>query len=163
MNILIRPLKVDDAYTSVRWRNDPEVFKYTGNTYDHEISIESELNWIKKVIANTRDYRCAIIADNVYVGNIYLTDIADGVGYYHIFIGEKSYWGKGIAKKASQLIIEYGFEVLGLNQIRLRVRKANTAAFALYKSLGFSIADEDEMLLMTLQKELNFHRSLYNK
>lgn len=150
MEVQIRPLKVEDAYTSVRWRNDPEVFKYTGNTYDHEITLESELNWIKRVIANSRDYRCAIIVDNVYVGNIYLTDIAERVGLYHIFIGEKSYWGKGIAKKASQLIIEYGFKVLGLSQIRLRVRKANTAALALYRSLGFQEITQNDLIEMCL-------------
>ena len=33
MKVTIRPLVESDAYTSVKWRNDPEVFKYTGNTY----------------------------------------------------------------------------------------------------------------------------------
>ena len=32
MKVTIRPLVESDAYTSVKWRNDPEVFKYTGNT-----------------------------------------------------------------------------------------------------------------------------------
>ncbi len=152
MIVQIRPLKIEDAYTSVRWRNDPEVFKYTGNTYNHEITIDSELKWIENVISNPRDYRCAIIADNVYIGNIYLTDIADGVAHYHIFIGEKSYWGKGIAKMASVQIIEYGFNVLGLNQIKLNVRPANKSALNLYTSLGFKKIKENEMIEMSLTK-----------
>ena len=57
MQVTIRPLIEDDAYTSVKWRNDPEVFKYTGNTYAHEITIESELNWIRKVMSNPNEYR----------------------------------------------------------------------------------------------------------
>ncbi len=28
MNVTIRPLVEEDAYTSVKWRNDPEVFKF---------------------------------------------------------------------------------------------------------------------------------------
>lgn len=46
MKVSIRPLKIEDAYTSVKWRSDTEVFRYTGNTYDHIITIEDELAWI---------------------------------------------------------------------------------------------------------------------
>lgn len=150
MQVTIRPLKEEDAYTSVKWRNDPEVFKYTGNTYNHEITIESELAWIRKVIANPNDYRCAIIANGVYVGNIYLTDINDGVAHYHIFIGDKSYWGKGVAKLASLQIIEYGFRTLKLNKIFLRVKKMNLSACYLYKALGFKeIQTDGEWITMS--------------
>ena len=115
MNVRIRPLKEQDAYTSVKWRNDPEVFKFTGNIYNHEITIDNELEWIRKVTANPTDYRCAILVDEVYVGNIYLTDIKEGTAHFHIFIGDKSYWGKGVAKRASLLILEYAFNVLNIN------------------------------------------------
>ena len=103
MNVTIRPLVEEDAYTSVNWRNDPEVFKFTGNTYKTQITIDNELEWIRKVIANTNDYRCGILADEVYVGNIYLTNIQEGKAHYHIFIGNKNFWGKGVAKRASVL------------------------------------------------------------
>lgn len=151
MEVTIRPLVEEDAYTSVKWRNDPEVFKYTGNTYKHEIKIENELEWIRKVIVNPSDYRCAILADGVYVGNIYLTDIHDGKAHYHIFIGDKSYWGKGVAKQASSLILAYGFHVLHLKQICLRVRKQNVPAYNLYLKLGFSeLAADGDWITMII-------------
>ena len=137
MEVTIRPLKEEDAYTSFKWRNDQEVFKYTGNTYDHEITIENELEWIRKVIANDNNYRCAILADGVYVGNIYLDDINTSQAHYHIFIGNKDYWGKGIAKKASMLILQKAFTKPMMQSIKLRVRKENTSAYYLYKTLGF--------------------------
>lgn len=137
MNVRIRPLKEQDAYTSVKWRNDPEVFKFTGNIYNHEITIDNELEWIRKVTANPTDYRCAILVDEVYVGNIYLTDIKEGTAHFHIFIGDKSYWGKGVAKRASLLILEYAFKVLNIKEVLLRVRNVNTSAYNLYLRLGF--------------------------
>lgn len=137
MQVTIRPLVEQDAYTSYHWRNDPEVFKYTGNTYSHEITLECELDWIRRVMANSNDYRCAIMADDRYVGNIYLTDIHDGIATYHIFIGDKNCWGKGVAKQASQLIIEYAFCQLHLHTIQLRVKRENVRAIRLYQSLGF--------------------------
>lgn len=147
MQVTIRPLEEQDAYTSVKWRNDPEVFKYTGNTYDHEITIESKINWIRKVIKNNKigkDYRCAILADGEYVGNIYLTDIDGLTANYHIFIGNKDYWGKGAAKQASLLILKYAFDGLQLKSVSLRVRKDNISAFNLYKNLGFQeVEDKD--------------------
>lgn len=154
MDVKIRPLEIKDAYTSVKWRNDPEVFKYTGNTYNHIITIDSELEWIKKVMANPNDYRCAIIAEGKYVGNIYLTDIEGGKATYHIFIGDKEYWGKGVAYKASQHIIEYGFQYLNLNEIVLKVRRENNRAYTLYKKLGFQEYDLDgNWCSMCLQKQ----------
>ena len=144
MNVIIRPLQVSDAYTSVKWRNDPEVFKYTGNTYSHVITIDNELEWIRNVMSNQNEYRCAILADGIYVGNIYLTDIKDGDAEYHIFIGERSHWGKGIARLASEQIIEYGFTQLQLNCINLRVKVANKRACSLYQALGFVEVDSDD-------------------
>lgn len=153
MNVTIRPLVEEDAYTSVKWRNDSEVFKFTGNTYKTKITIDNELEWIRKVIANTNDYRCAILVDDVYVGNIYLTDINDGKAHYHIFIGDKKYWGKGIAKQASLLILEYSFNVLKLDEVYLRVRKENISAYHLYLNLGFSeIFSEEQWIGMVIKK-----------
>lgn len=153
MNVEIRPLKEEDAYVSVKWRNDPEVFKYTGNVYDHEITIESELNWIRDIIKRENEYRCAIQVDGVYVGNIYLTNIGNNNAEYQIFIGNKDYWGKGIAKKASQLIIDYGFSKLGLDKIELQVRPVNQSAMKLYHRLGFKEVEEGpEFVKMELKK-----------
>ena len=143
MDITIRPLQENDAYTSVKWRNDPEVFKYTGNTYDHKISLESELEWIRKVISNHNEYRCAILVDGVYVGNIYLTDIDGVYAHYHIFIGNKKYWGKGVAKQASQQILHYAFDQLMLQSVLLRVQEENYVAIKLYKNLGFKEVNSD--------------------
>ena len=144
MNVTIRPLQEEDAYTSVIWRNDPDVFKFTGNTYNHEITIDSELNWIRKVINNAVEYRCAILANDIYVGIIYLTNIEQGKAEYHIFLGNKEFWGKGVAYKASLLILEYGFIKLKLNSITLKVNKENMSAYNLYKKLGFVDINSEE-------------------
>lgn len=151
MEVKIRPLIEEDAYTSVTWRNDPEVFKYTGNTYKNRITLEKELEWIKKIISNSDEYRCAILADGVYVGNIYLTGIDNGKAHYHIFIGNKDYWGKGVAKQASKLIIDYAFSQLNIKTIWLRVKINNITAYHLYLKLGFEETSRDaEWITMAL-------------
>ncbi len=136
-SVIIRPLVENDAAISYRWRNDKEVFQYTGANYQNYIDEPCERNWLARVIKNTNEYRCAIEVDGVYVGNIYLTDI-DGVSAeYQIFIGEKSYWGQGIATEASRQIIRYAFEELNLAKVYLNVKPQNSRAIRLYKRLGF--------------------------
>lgn len=144
MNITIRPLVREDAYTSYRWRNIPELWIHTEFRATREITPEDELAWIEKVTIDPTSARFAILADGVYVGNIYLTNIENGTGKYHIFIGEKDYWGKGIARRASVLIIDYGKSELGLRAIVLGVMQGNGAAYHLYESLGFVRTDEKE-------------------
>ena len=63
--------------------------------------------------------------------------------HYHVFIGNKEYWGKGVAKQASKLILAYAFNVLKLESVKLRVRKENISAFMLYEKLGFEVDSED--------------------
>lgn len=144
MEVKIRPLVEDDARTSFRWRNDPEIWKYTGSSPDREITLVDEIQWIKKAIADPSSYRFAILADNVYVGNVYLTGVDEKRGEYHIFLGEKSYAGKGIAREASKRIIQFGKDVLKLEEIRLEVKPENARAVGLYESLGFVAIKTDE-------------------
>lgn len=137
MEVTIRPLQQSDAYISYKWRNDPEVFKYTGAVYQNEISLETELEWINKVIQNKDEFRCAILVDGVYVGNIYLTGITTSSADYHIFIGNRYYWGKGVARQASELILKHAFDELKLQNVKLRVNVQNIKALKLYEGLGF--------------------------
>ena len=156
MKVEIRLLQASDAYTSYMWRNDPDVFKYTGNVYENIITLETELEWIRRVIKNENEYRCAILADGEYVGNIYLTDITDTMAEYHIFLGNKNFWGKGIAKKASELILEYAFDVLNLKNIYLKVRKENKSAVLLYNSLGFREEENDGIWSLMKKSNIDF-------
>jgi len=136
-NVLIRPLIIEDANISWRWRNDKEIWKHTGNRPDIEITQEIESKWIANVIKQITSRRFAIIVDGIYVGNIQLTDLTDNAGQYHIFIGEKEYWGKGVAKSATYQILYFAKEVLKLKQVFLFVKKTNIAAQKVYEKSGF--------------------------
>jgi len=40
MKVIIRPLQETDAFISNKWRNNPDIWKYTGNKPDKEITLE---------------------------------------------------------------------------------------------------------------------------
>ena len=139
MKVDLRPLQEKDAYVSVKWRNIPEIWIHTTFSARHEITIEDELRWIRKVLADPTGLRFAILADGEYVGNLYLTDMTNEKAEFHIFIGDLSVWGRGIAKEATSQAIELGRN-LGLKRLELRVKEENKAALSIYDKLGFKIA-----------------------
>jgi len=152
LDVHIRPLCEEDAKTSYKWRNNQEIWRFTGSRPAGEVTIDDELAWIRRVIADRTCKRFAIMVDEVYVGNIYLTDIKDGIAEYHLFIGEVDYWGKGIARLASEQILVYARKVLKLHTIELGVRKENIVALKLYHSLKFKkYAIRDGLIRMKLE------------
>lgn len=154
-SVYLRPLSVPDAATSYKWRNNPIIWKFTEYKPDKKIDFATESDWIKKSLKVKNDYRFAIclLETGQYIGNIQLINIADKAGDYHIFIGDTFYWGKGIAKEATQLILNYGFIKLGLDFINLKVHQDNTIAKAIYQKMGFnSIGSQGDFILMTLEK-----------
>ena len=158
MKTYIRPLCIEDANTSYKWRNDTEVWHLTGNCPNKEITKEIESEWLKKILTNSDEARFAIIekTKNVYIGNIYLTNIKDKTAQYHIFIGNKQYWGQGYAYEASILIIEYAKTQLFLETIFLKVNAKHINAIFLYHKLGFEITSLEED---TYTMELRFKKN----
>src|SRR5215218_1914784 len=141
--VYIRPLKTSDATVSYKWRNDPEVWQFTGSRPDQLITVETEHQWIEGVIGKSDERRFAICIKETeqYIGNIQLTNIKDSKAQYHVFIGEKCFWGKGLAKEATHLILKYAFDELKLDEVYLDVRLDNKNAFHLYKKVGFELTD----------------------
>tara|TARA_R110002012_G_scaffold48720_3_gene126569 strand:+ start:2404 stop:3897 length:1494 start_codon:yes stop_codon:yes gene_type:complete len=151
VNILIRPLTIEDAAVSYKWRNDPEIWRFTGARPSMEITAQVEREWLANTLKDKTKSRFAILVDGVYVGNIQLTDIiVNKTAEFHIFIGEKTMWGKGVAREATYQILTYAKEVLKLRTVFLEVRKEHKAAIKSYEKNGFVtqeiIADSIKMV-----------------
>jgi RimJ/RimL family protein N-acetyltransferase len=54
-----------------------------------------------------------------------------------IFIGEKSCWNKGIGTEAIKLLLDFGFNVLNLQNVMLQVYSFNERAVGAYEKCGF--------------------------
>ena len=85
------------------------------------------------------------------IGSVYLRDIDREAeqAEFVIFIGEEEWLGRGIGEEAAKLILDYGFEELGLHKIKLRVLADNKRAIASYQKAGFVEEGyfRDELLL----------------
>lgn len=151
--VSIRALKESDALTSYKWRNDPEVWKYTGTRPNSIITEDIELSWIRKVLRDETSKRFAILYNDNYVGNVQLTDINSIDAEFHIFIGEKENWGKGISNEATKQILFYAKEELKLLRVYLKVNKNNLGAVKSYERNGFYLVRK-ELDTFFMEKEL---------
>ena len=138
-NIYLRPLRYSDASISYKWRNDSEVWSYTGNRPTKLITLEIEQDWISNVLKRKNEARYAIctIENDKYIGNAQLIGIENETAEFHIFIGDKNYWGKGIGKEVTKKMILIGFRDLNLKSIYSDVDMENIPSIHLLISAGF--------------------------
>ena len=154
-SVYLRPLKFEDAKTSYKWRNNPKIWEFTPFKPTKLISLAMEKVWLKKALKNKNEYRFAIclLETGQYIGNIQLINVKNNSGCFHVFIGEPSFWSKGIGKEATSLILNYGFTKLGLDFITLGVHKMNAFAKSVYYKMGFQpISEDGDFIEMALEK-----------
>ncbi|MGL5440027.1 MAG: GNAT family N-acetyltransferase [Filifactoraceae bacterium] len=139
----IRELCFDDVKPMISWMNDDRVscyFTFHGKVFTEEMG----KNFVKASLESTTEKHMAIVDDNNrYLGTVSLKDI-DMKGKKAEFAIALSYeaQGKGIARKATDEILEYGFNILGLERIFLNVLSDNYRAIRLYESCGFTYEGE---------------------
>lgn len=119
-NIFLRRLTEEDATEDyVRWMNDPEINQYLESRF-YKQSIESCKAFIRSV-SNDNNYQFGIFLKETgkHIGNIKIGSI----NHYHKYadigflIGEKQYWGRGIATEAIKLATDYAFNTLKLHKL----------------------------------------------
>ncbi|AYD39954.1 N-acetyltransferase [Clostridium fermenticellae] len=131
----------EDITELERWYNDIYFLRF----YDMVVSYPHEKSELKEMISSIRrsnnEYIFAIrtIQDNKLIGITGFEDILwnNGTGVIYIGIGKQEYRGRGFAKEALYLTMEFGFEELNLNRIQLNVIEYNKSAIGLYEKLGF--------------------------
>jgi RimJ/RimL family protein N-acetyltransferase len=75
---------------------------------------------------------------NEYIGTIELYDIRYDVATLGIIIGEKTHWSRGYGPEAIEALLNYAFNKLSLERVKLNTFSDNVRAQAAFKKLGFS-------------------------
>ncbi len=133
----IRPLEESDCAALRTWQADPA------------IAASLAKQKLQQLLASERDWDCErrftdlfVICrkgDDEVVGMLGFTEIDRQTkqAEFSKMIGEPSARGKGYAGRATRTVIDYGFDVLGLNRIYLHTLDGNIKNIRLNQSLGF--------------------------
>lgn len=157
--IILRLLKREDLSHTLSWRNQDDIRKWFRNTAI--ISVDSHYTWFEQYLELDNDYIFLIIAKNlnsIPIGQISIYNInwdAKTAEFGRLLIGEPRAKGRGLAKEATRLLLDYAFNTFGLQKIVLEVKNENTPAKAVYLDTGFiEISRKDDFILMAIQKDI---------
>ena len=135
----LRPLVKEDAALLYEWLNDAEIMLSLGDEIYGKFS-KSELEKEIEAHPQGNSYQFMIeTKEGVGIGRCILfnVDSSNNSAMMGIFLGDRKQWGKGLAKEAMELLIEFGFGILNLHSIFLGVFAFNERARRLYESIGF--------------------------
>ena len=138
--IRLRPINKKDTHLIVKWRNNDNVKK--NFVFQEKFTEELHNKWMDDKVASGSVVQFIIIEKetNDPIGSVYFRDIDydKKIAEFGIFIGEDSKRGKGFGNEAVELALQYGFDMLKLNEIFLRVYADNKAAVKSYEKVGFN-------------------------
>ena len=147
-NLRIRPLIDSDKTQLEKWLSNPEVLQYyegRDNPFDMD-KVEQEFFDDKDSAT-----RCLIEYDEAPIGYIQFYEIDEEerkhYGYADLkeviygmdqFIGETSYWNKGIGTKLVSSVAKYLIREKGADRIVMDPRTQNERAIYCYEKCGFT-------------------------
>ena len=136
----LSPCVEGDAEKWATWFNDTETTLLLGDEVYQPTQPSAERESILHSIS--KQYQMFEIIDlqtDEAIGRIMLFDInhINRCAMVGIVIGEKSFWGKGYGQESLKLILDYGFNLLNLNNIMLGTFEFNQRSIAAYIKVGF--------------------------
>lgn len=133
------PMRRDLIPTYLRWINDLEVARFVGMV--QPMTEEQETRWYDRLVNEEDAVNFTIyeMASRQPIGTVALHGVnhQDGTAELGIAIGDAEMHGQGYGTEAVALMCDYGFNVLGLTNIMLRLIAFNERALRAYTKAGF--------------------------
>jgi RimJ/RimL family protein N-acetyltransferase len=135
----VHELDVNDNY--YYWMNDPEINQYMETRFFPQ-SKTSILQYVRDHTGNSNEvfFASCLLDNDLHIGNCKLGAInwINRRAEISMFIGEKSYWRRGLGTEIIGLIVRYGFETLGLHRLTSGVIDTNEGSKRMFENNGFT-------------------------
>lgn len=140
-NLYLGPVSKKQIPILLKWMHDIDVLKYITQIYFNH-SEETVEEYLDKCLKSPTKYYFGIYLNNgELIGgtNLDHVDTLNRTASLGIIIGEKQHWSKGYGTEALKLLVDYGFNILNLNNIMLTVIDFNGRAQRCYEKVGFKL------------------------
>jgi ribosomal-protein-alanine N-acetyltransferase len=133
----LRPPRADEASQMTTWFEDLEVTRFI--KLRHPPSVEAEKDFLDRMARDDGAVFWAVEHDGNLVGgtSIVSIDWRNGFGTTGTVIGDKSAWGKGLARELMQLRAAYAFTQLPLRKLKSGYLDGNVASARAQKAAGY--------------------------
>lgn len=151
--LLLRGINESDAELIVKWRSEPDVYKYF--KAPHKITVDEHLYWYhNRYLSNENrfDWICIEKKSEQRIGvfGLYKEDYKSEVNY--ILAPEAQH--KGYATEAIQKLIQYAADIWNSKKIIAEIHKDNKQSIILAERLGFVLIYSDDPFVI-YEKEVN--------
>ena len=146
MNFVLRPWKIDDLESLLRFANNFEIAKNMTNQFPFPYTEENGRNFIMSATKEAPFHILAIDISGEAAGGIGIHPKADiqcknaELGYWLA----QPYWGQGIATRAIIQMVNYGFENWDISRIYARPFGTNIASQKALEKSGFILEGKFE-------------------
>lgn len=140
--VALRRPRPDDLVHVRRWYGDGELARLTRYQTRPMSETEIELFFRSRLLApDALAYAIVELPSERLVGFTTFSglDPDNGSVLFHITIGERDAWNRGLGTEATSLMLGHAFERLGLHRVGLTVFEFNERAIRAYQKAGFSI------------------------
>lgn len=139
--LVLRPYEEGDIAAWQRWDTDPEVQEYLPEPLNEPVTDAEQLAYLNGCLAEEDGAYWTIVFSetNEVVGTISLSDINThhGTAEINTVVGEKQYWGKGIATEATRAVVDYARDILKLRRIMGEFEADNKGVAKVLVANGF--------------------------
>lgn len=143
---VLQPSDCSEKYLS--WFHDQEVIKFLSI----RSSIPKTINDLKNFVSSCYISKSILLLgifdtkSNAHIGNIKLSNlIQKHSGEIGILIGNRKYWGRGIASESIKILTEYAGSTFGLVYVYAGAREDNVGSIKAFLKSGFQIHTQKEV------------------
>jgi len=136
----LRPVLRDDLAQLAAWRNAPEIRQRTREW--KPLNDADQERWFQRISGPDRHDLMFVVEDAgtrepLGVVGLCYWDPINATAEVSFYIGSEAARGKGFAKRALTLLLEWGFETMRLERIWAEAYAFNDVSIGLLQSLGF--------------------------
>lgn len=139
--IYLSPRNSEDVEIFTKWLNDFEVTDYIGRSAT-VMTLDAEKRYLENPEHDSICFAIIDLGKDEMIGTVSIENInyTHRTGILGIFIGKDEYRSNGYGTEAIRLILDYVFNYVNLNSIKLDVFSCNERAINCYKKCGFKEA-----------------------